>query len=108
MTDVAEALAHAPERTQDLLADAGGGAAWRGAFNLSELTPRVVQAIDSIGQALAAATPEDGVPSFDALLAGSQEDRPDELPLDRLARRVLRSALEQLRTRQGAIAPGRN
>jgi hypothetical protein len=101
---MAEALAHAPERTQDVLADAGEGAAWRGAFDLSEPTPPLLQAIKSIERALAVATPEHGVPSFDALLGLTQEDGPDELPLDRLARRVLRSALEQLRTRRDTLA----
>jgi hypothetical protein len=101
---VAEALAYMPERAQDLLADAGGGTPWRNALNLAEPTPLLTQAMESIGHALAAATPAGGVPSFDAALISAQESRPDEPPLERLTRRVLRSALEQLRTRQGATA----
>jgi hypothetical protein len=101
---VAEALAYAPERTQDLLAEAGKGATWRSALQLVEPTPSVTQAIKSIGQTLAATTPAARAPSFDAVLRSAQESRPDELPPERLTRRVLRSALEQLRTRQGATA----
>jgi hypothetical protein len=98
---LAEAMAYTPERTHDLLADAGESAPWREAVGLAKPPVRVTEAIDSIAQILTAATPASGPPSFDALLTTTQESRPDELPLDRLARRVLRSALEQLRTRQG-------
>ena len=97
---VAEALAHAPARTRDLLTEAREGAEWRNSFDLASLPRPVAEALNSIGQALTVATPAAGVPSFDAVLALCEEDRPGELPLDRLARRVLRSALEQLRTRQ--------
>jgi hypothetical protein len=97
---VAEALAYTPERTQDLIADAGEGAPWRDVFGLANPSARVTGAIESIAQMLTAVTPASGPPSFDALLIATQESRPDELPLDRLVRRVLRSALEQLRTRQ--------
>jgi hypothetical protein len=100
---VAEALAHAPERAADLLADAGEGASWRSALQLDEPTPRLIEAIESIGRALAGATSPAGSPSFDALLVSAQETRPDELPMEGLTRRVLRSALEQLRTRQGTV-----
>jgi hypothetical protein len=99
---VAEALAHAPERTKDLLTDAGEGASWRDAFTLAEPTPRLSQAIESM-QTLTLATLADGAPSFDAVLISSRSTHPDESPLDRLTRRVLRSALEQLRTRQGTL-----
>ena len=71
---VAEALAHAPGRTQELLADAGERAPWRTAFGLAEPTPALAGAVASIGRALAAVTPADGVPSFDAMLVlGSRE-----------------------------------
>ena len=97
---VAEALAYAPERAQDLLDDAAETAPWRDAVGLATPPARVTEAIDSIAQMLTAASPASGPPSFDALLLAAQQSQPDELPLDRLARRVLRSALEQLRTRQ--------
>ena len=102
---VAEALAYVPERTWDLLADAGEGAPWRHDLKLAEPTPPLAQAIESIRQMVAAATSAGGGPSFDAVLSMSQEIRLDELPLERLTRRVLRSTLEQLRTRQRTTAP---
>ena len=105
---VAEALAYAPERTWDLLADAGEGAPWRDDLKLAEPTPPLTQAIESIRQMLAAATSVGGGPSFDAVLTLSQETPPDELPLQRLTRRVLRSTLEQLRTRQRTTAAARD
>ena len=86
------------------MVDAGEGTPWRNALKLAEPTPLLTRAMESIGHALAAATPAGGVPSFDAVLISAQESRPDELALERLTRRVLRSALEQLRTRQGATA----
>jgi hypothetical protein len=98
---VAEALAYVPARAHQLLVDAGADAPWRDALALAAPTPLVIEAIASIDQALVASTPAGGAPSFDAVLTAVQENRPDELPLDRLTRRVLRSALEQLRTRQG-------
>jgi hypothetical protein len=105
---VAEALAYTPERAQDLIADAGEGAPWRAAFGLANPSARVTEAIDSIAQMLTAVTPASGPPSFDALLLTTQESRPDEPPLDRLVRRILRSALEQLRTRQSVTAADSN
>lgn len=97
---LAEALAHAPEQAQRLLSDAGEDAEWRHSFGLAKPTPSLAHATRSFRRALAAATPESGPPSFDAVLVASQEEGPDEQPMDRLARRVLRSALEQLRTWQ--------
>lgn len=101
---MAEALAYTPERTQDVIADAGEGAPWRDTVGLADPSARVTEAIESIAQMLTAVTATSGPPSFDALLIATQESRPDELPLDRLVRRVLRSALEQLRTRQSMTA----
>jgi hypothetical protein len=97
---VAEALAHAPARAGGLLDDAQAGASWRTAFGISQPSPRLSQAIESIRQALAAATPTGGAPSFDALLNHVRQDRPDEPALSELVRRVLQSTLEQVRTRQ--------
>ena len=104
---VAEALAYTPEGAEDLLADAGQGGSWRAAFELAAPPARVTEAIDVMAHMLAAATPVGGPPSFDALLIATQESRPDERPLDGLVRRVLRSALEQLRTRQSVTTDHR-
>lgn len=43
-----------------------------------------------------------GTPTFGAMLAAVREDRSGETPLDELVRAVLRSTLEQLRSRQAA------
>jgi hypothetical protein len=99
---IAEALAYAPIRARCLLTNAQTGAPWRTDFGLAEPSPRLNEAIQSMGRALAAATPTGGTPSFDALLNSVRRDRTDERGLDRLVRRVLRSTLEQLRSRQAA------
>jgi hypothetical protein len=100
---VAEALAYAPERIGELLADAGEGAPWREELKLAEPSPSLAEAIESITQTLAVTTSAGGEPSFDSVLISSQETQPDDPPLRRLSRRVLRSALEQLRTRQRTV-----
>jgi hypothetical protein len=97
---LAEALAYAPTRAGSLLANAHPGASWRTDLGIAEPSPRLNEAIESIGRALAATTTTDGTPSFDALLDYVRQDRGDERGLDRLVRQVLRSTLEQLRSRQ--------
>ena len=97
---VAETLAHAPEGIAALLIEAGKGARWRANLGIAEPSPKLNTAIDSISQAVQAATSQDGIPTFDGLLMASQQDRPGEGRLDGLVRRVLRSTLEQLRSRQ--------
>jgi hypothetical protein len=104
LTGWAEALAYSPECVEALLADAHAGASWRAAFGIAEPSPELSEAIDSIGQAVRAATPPRGAPTLDAMLIAARENRPREEGLDRLARRVLRSTLEQLRTRQAMEA----
>ncbi|MEP6560805.1 MAG: hypothetical protein ABJD68_06970 [Nakamurella sp.] len=97
---VAEVLAHAPDRALDLLADAQAGNSWRTELGIPEPSPRLSKAIAAIAQALAAATPSNGTLSFGVLLDFVRDDHTRELALDELVRRVLRSTLEQLRTRQ--------
>ena len=102
---VAEALAYTPARVQAVLADARPGAAWQSDLGIAEPSPRLSDAIDAIERALRATMAPGGAPpSFDALLRAVQEDQPGESALDGLARRVLRSTLEQLRTRQAEEA----
>ena len=93
---VAETLAYAPERVESVLAEASSGAQWRATLELAEPSTRLGEAIDSMGRAVRAS---DHPPTFDALIAAVAEDRPDELELDGLVRRVLLSMLEQRRTR---------
>jgi hypothetical protein len=105
---VAEALAHAPARAGGLLDDAQAGASWRTAFAIPEPSPRLSEGIDSIREAVAAATPIGGAPSFDALLNSVRQDRADEPALGELVRRVLQSTLEQVRTRQATQGDDRS
>jgi hypothetical protein len=96
---VAEALVHAPEQTPTLLADARPGAAWRSTLGIAEPTQQLTAAIESLDQLLHATGP-----TLDAVLTAAAEDRPGEQTLDELVRAVLRSTLEQLRSRE-TVAP---
>ena len=97
---IAEALAAAPERVEATLVDPQPGAPWRAALGIAEPSPQLTQALDSMGQAVRAATGGRGEAPIDALLVAIRDWPPGKGALDRLARRVLRSALEQRRTRQ--------
>jgi hypothetical protein len=103
---VAQALAHAPERMPDLLADARPGTVWRSVLGIADPSPQLDKAIASLSAVIDAATPADGPPSFDSVLAASRETRVGEQPLDEIVRSALRATLEQLRSRQAA-APDR-
>ncbi len=107
---VAEALAYTPARARAVLADARPGAPWRRDLGIAEPPPRLGDAIDSIERAVDAAMPPGAAPSLDALLLAVRDRQPGESALDALARRVLRSTLEQLCTRQAeeAAAPHRS
>jgi hypothetical protein len=102
---VAEALAHAPECVDALLANAGAGAPWRTAFQLAEPRRQLCDAISFIGDAIRAITPRGGVPMFEEVVVSCREDRPDAPRLETLARRVLRSTLDQLRSRRVTEEP---
>jgi hypothetical protein len=99
---VAEALAHAPEQIPALVADARPGAAWRSALGIAEPSQQLSTAIESLDELMQATGP-----TFDTVLAATCEDRSVEQALDELVRAVLRSTLEQLRSRQAALSGGR-
>ena len=101
---LAEALAYTPARAPAVIAEARAGAAWRPELGIAEPSPQLSDAIDAIERALNAAMPGGGGPSLDALLLAVRAGQPSESPLDSLARRVLRSTLEQLCTRQAEQA----
>jgi len=96
---LAEAAAHAPECAQNVLANASAGAPWRSELGLAEPSQSLIEAMDFIGQAVWASG---GAPTLDELHAWCRrdEDRLSEHGIERLVRRVLRSTLEPLRTRQ--------
>jgi hypothetical protein len=97
---VAEALAHAPERTADVLADARSGAPWRTAMGLAQPADRLSDAIESLRRFVVTSATADGPPTYDALLAAAGRERPDEQPIDGMVRRVLLSMLEERYTRR--------
>jgi hypothetical protein len=103
---VSEAAAYAPERIDLLLAAARPGATWRAELDLPEPSPRLADAIESLGRVARAAPSAAGASSFDSLLTAAQEDHPGETALDGVARRALLSMLEERRTRQPAGASG--
>jgi hypothetical protein len=97
---LAEALAYAPECVEPLLADAHAGAQWRSAFRIAEPSQQLSEALRLISRAVRAVTPPGREPTLDALHIPCREDRPGERGLEALVRRVLRSTLEQVRTRR--------
>ena len=100
----AETLAQAPERIQALVADARPGAAWRSELGIAEPSPKLGEAIESLDQTLQAAAGVGGTPTLDAVLAVVSDDRSGAQTLGELVDSVLRSTLEQHRSRQ-AVHP---
>jgi hypothetical protein len=97
---VAEALVFAPQRVEAVTADAHAGASWRTALGVPHPSPQLDRAIDYIEQAVGTATiASNGVPTPAAVLSALL-DNGGEQALDRLSRRVLRSALEQRQARK--------
>jgi hypothetical protein len=101
---VAETLAYAPDRVLALLADARPGGRWRAALKIAEPPPQLSEAIEIIHQIVRTSMPPSGSTTLDELIAAASEDRPGETNLTRLVRGVLRSTLEQRRTRQAREA----
>ena len=93
-------LVCAPEGVDGVLADGCQNSAWRAALGIAEPSPQLRKAIHSIGQVIRDATPQDGVPILDALHFALQQDEQSEDRLERLARRVLRMAIEDFGIRR--------
>jgi hypothetical protein len=93
---VAEALAHGPDRTDALLADAHPDAPWRATMGLAAPSARLGNAFDALRRFVAAS----GATTCDAMLVGAGRDVPDEEPLDWIVRRALLSMLEERHTRR--------
>jgi hypothetical protein len=102
---IAEMLAFAPERAEAVVAEAHPDAPWRAVFGIAAPPRSLGQAIESLAQTVRGDLPDTAV-TFDAVLSWSRADRPGEKSLDRLARRVLQSALEQRLTRQAGESMG--
>jgi len=99
---LAEALAYEPECVVSLLADAEAGAGWRSSFQLSGPSPALSEALAIMARAVIQVTAVGIAPTFEALHTSCRNPWSNENGLDGLVRRVLRAALEQLRTRQAS------
>jgi hypothetical protein len=98
---VAETLAYAPHQTLPLLGKAGADAPWRRALGLLGPPAPVSRAIEALKRVVQSSIEGQSTPTFEAVLAATQSPHPEEPALDSLARRVLRSTLDQLRSRRG-------
>jgi hypothetical protein len=76
------------------------GATWRAALGIEKPSARLGDVIDALRRAVDTEVPGHDARTFDGVLAALRADRPAADELEALARRVLRSALEQRRTRQ--------
>jgi hypothetical protein len=97
---VAETLAYAPERVLDLVADARLGGHWRDALKLDEPSAQLIEALNIIDRIVQTSATQSGANTLDALIDATSEDRAGETNLATVVRGVLRSTLEQRRTRQ--------
>ena len=94
---LAEALMYDPECVEALLGEAQENAQWRAKLGIAEPSPQLSQAIYFVSQAVRRAS-QSGNLNLDALHISLVEDRRTKDALDRVARRVLRSTLEWVRT----------
>jgi len=97
---VAEALAYAPERVDLLLRNALPYAPWRTELQLAEPSRQLCEAVSFIARAVRPTMPAECRPTFDDVVNSCLEDWPSATVVETLARRVLRSALDQLRSRR--------
>lgn len=100
---VAEILAYAPQRVFDLSAHARAGTGWRTALRIAEPSPKLDEALDILNRVVRAAAPPGGEVGLDELISGVGEAS-GESDLATLVLGVLRSTLEQRRTRQARDA----
>jgi len=96
---IAETLASTPQRLERVLADAASNAPWRSAAGITQPSPQLTETIDAMRRLLAASRPPEHEPPLNGVLVALRNDPPGANPRDRLAHRVLHSALEQRRAR---------
>ncbi len=97
---IAEALVFAPQSAERLISAAGEGAPWRLSLNLAALSPQLADALRSMANAIRAAITIDPIDPVSAILVSCGIGPESESEIGRLSCLVMRSALEQLRTRQ--------
>jgi hypothetical protein len=96
---VAEVLASAPEQLDRALAEIGGRAGWRARLAIEEWSSALTDAFEAMRGLLNNDASTDAEPTLDRALALVGADRPGAPENERLARGVLRLALEQRRIR---------
>ena len=96
---IAEVLASAPERLHRSLAEADSDGTWRAEMGIEELSPALGQSIDAMRRLLSNSAPSGLERPLEEALAVVRAARPGDGEHEILARRALRSALEQRRTR---------
>ncbi len=95
---LAEAVAGAPERVEDVLADAPAGAPWRAKLGIAEPSGALGKAFAAITEATREVPTTKRALTLDAFIS-AVDSAGDKDGIDRLARKVLRAALEQRRFR---------
>jgi len=95
---IAEVLASAPERLHHTLSEAQTGGTWRAELDIPEPSATLSQTIDALPRLLTHPTPPRLEPPLEQALAGVNDPPPGAGEHEILARRALRSALEQRRT----------
>src|SRR5262249_6341346 len=96
---VAEAASAKPEHVDGVLADAMPGAPWRDELGVPEPSTPLRRALAALRRLVQGTAHADTKPTLAAILAAMVEQEPGD-ELERVAHRVLRSALEQRHTRQ--------
>jgi hypothetical protein len=95
---LAEAVEGAPDRIEDVLAEAPAGAPWRAELGIAEPSTALGEAFAAITRATREVSPTGSTPTLDNFISALDRARDDE-GIERLARKVFRSALEQRRFR---------
>jgi hypothetical protein len=93
---LSEALVYDRESVEALLAHAQGNSPWRAKLGIPDPSPQLSKAIYFIGKGVRAVASLNGDLTLNAVHISLLEDGSAEDALDRLARRVLRSTLEQV------------
>jgi hypothetical protein len=96
---VAEAASAMPEHVEGVLTDAMPGASWRGELGLPEPSTPLGRALAALRRLVQGTAQADTKPTLTTILAVVHEREPGD-ELERVAHRVLRSALEQRHMRQ--------
>jgi hypothetical protein len=96
---LAEAVTIAPERADAVSDQARAGAQWRAELGIPDVSVQLDRAIGVIDDVVRVVRSTGALPTADAILAALADRRPSEPRLERLANRVLRSAIEQRQAR---------